>query len=294
MNFFESLSNFGFSNLNNIDIIKVEEKKKSTSSNTEKKKFNESDYIFEKKYKCTCCGKEILVKSVKSGRVHSSHSDLDLRKKYTGVDLYKYEIIFCPNCGYASLPGSFTALSDKQIKAIQTKISSKFKCNPQLLNKNVYDYKDAIMLHELALLNSIEKNGRNSEKANLCLKLSWLFRGAIEALDEKKDEKLIKQYHDKEQQFLKVTYKGFMVAREKESFPIAGMNENTLDYLIAALGYEIGETDACLKLLGGVLTNRTATRNIKNKALELKEIIVKEKNKPKPDKSHKTDACEKG
>lgn len=281
MNFFEGLSKFGFSDLNNIDIYKAEEKKKNNNSNTDKKKVIEADFLFEKRYKCTCCGKDILSKSIKSGKIHMTGTDIDLRNKYTGVDPYKYEIIFCPHCGYASLSGTFTSLTEKQIRAIKTNISAKFKCNQDLLKKSVYDYNDAILLHELALLNVIEKNGKNSEKAMLCLKLGWLYRGAIELQDIHKNSNLIEQYKNKEIQFLKVAYKGFMLASEKESFPISGMNENTLDYLIAAIGYEIGETDLSIKLLSRVLTNRSATRNIKNKALNLKDTIVKEKQKSK-------------
>ncbi len=59
----------------------------------------------------------------------------------------------------------------------------------------------------------------------------------------------------------------------KENFPIAGMNETTLDYLLAYYAYKKGEYQTCMQLLSGVVTNRSTSPRLKDKSLELKDLV---------------------
>lgn len=64
-------------------------------------------------------------------------------------------------------------------------------------------------------------------------------------------------------------------ARMREGFPIAGMNETTLDYLLAYYAYRKGEYQTAMQLLSGVVTSRSVSPRLKDKSLELKEQITK-------------------
>ena len=68
-----------------------------------------------------------------------------------------------------------------QRKLLKENIAQKFKGLPP--SGEIYTYEDAILRYKLALYSSIVKKSRLSERAYLCLKLSWLYRGKREALN---------------------------------------------------------------------------------------------------------------
>ncbi len=68
-------------------------------------------------------------------------------------------------------------------------------------------------------------------------------------------------------------YERLTNARMRESFPIAGMNETTLDYLLAYYASQKGEYQTAMRLLSGVVTSRSISPRLKDKALELKERV---------------------
>lgn len=80
----------------------------------------------------------------------------------------------CPKCGYSALSSNFDFLMPRQIKNIQEKISANF-VKPEE-PEDEYSYDDAILRHKMALLCTVVKQGKNSEKAYTCLKLAWLVR----------------------------------------------------------------------------------------------------------------------
>ena len=64
-----------------------------------------------------------------------------------------------------------------------------------------------------------------------------------------------------------------MVSRSKEDFPICGMDEATFDYLLADLAFRLGKYEISAKLASSVIVSRTATRKLKEKARDLRDII---------------------
>ena len=138
-----------------------------------------------------------------------------------------------------------------------------------------YSYEVAKGRYELALANAMVKKAKNSEKAYLCLKTAWLIRGWYEHMDpaeenfEKRKEELVAEEKD----LLSSAKEGFVMARQSEGFPIAGMDEGTLDYLIAALAYETEDYDVASKMAATIVASRTASSRLKDKARDLKDMI---------------------
>ena len=83
----------------------------------------EKDMIFDKKMVCPVCDKEFMTKCLKAGKTRFLGNDLDLRPLYEGIDAQKYDIILCPNCGYAALNKFFAHVTPKQIKAINSELT---------------------------------------------------------------------------------------------------------------------------------------------------------------------------
>lgn len=277
-NLLSGLGNLGLSNLEGLSIF---EDSKETKAQTEKAEgktveIKEEDMLFDKSFNCPVCDRDFKSKMVRAGRAKAMSPDMDLRPRHEGIDTLKYDIVACPYCGYAGMPKEFPYLTAGQKKAIRENICSGFKPKPINPGQQTYSYEEAIERHKLALVNTIVKHGKDSEKAYICLKTGWLMRGLADTFDSTRQDYLWKKYENEkaEKQFLRNAYDGFVKARASEPFPLCGMDMLTVDYLLTALAVQLEEYDTAAKLLGGILTSKDANARIKDKALELKAVLM--------------------
>jgi hypothetical protein len=282
MGIFSGLEKLGLGGIGKGELFEDPKKKETNVKKAEAptKKLslvNEEDYLFDKKYKCPVCEIEFDAKTVRTGKVRMKNVDIDLRPDYDELDLIKYDVIACPDCGYAALARYFPTLNKYQIEDIRNKISMNYK---KLENEGpTYSYEYARSLYQLCLANAMVKKAKNSEKAYICLKTAWVIRGETQHLDpEAEDYETKKADNDaQEQELLKNALDGFVMARQSEEFPIAGMDSSTLDYLVAALAVETNQYDIASKMISELLTSRVANSRIKDKARLLKDIISENK-----------------
>lgn len=272
-NIFSGLESFGFGGLEGLDLFekKEEPKRDRTEKTVEVPQITESSFLFDKTIACPCCDNKFKIRAVKNSSARLIGTDRDLRPKHENIDVTKYDCIVCPMCGYAAVSRYFPNLVKLQRDAIQTKISPTFKKKTESLEEYTYDY--AIEMYKLALLNAVVKKAKASEKAYICLKTSWLYRGKAEEVGEDNPE--YKKIRENEFEFTKNAYEGFSVAVSSESFPMCGMDEITVDYLLANLAYMTGHYDVSSKLISSILVSKVASSRIKDKARELKEELLK-------------------
>ena len=272
-NIFSGLESFGFKDVGKVDVFQEETETKHEDEKAEhKKEISEEDLLFDKSYTCPVCDHEFKSKIVRTGKVRLAGADSDLRPRYMGVDSLKYDAILCPKCGYAALNRYFNFVMSSQAKNIKEKISSSFHYQPE--SGKIYTYDDALMRHKMALLNTVVKNGKNSEKAYTCLKMAWLYRSKREQLmqgDYKKEE--VAELIAEEKELLTNAFEGFEAAFGKEDFPMCGMDQYTMMYLLAELARRIGRTDEAKRYVSKVLVARDAQPRIKNKAFDRKEKL---------------------
>lgn len=181
----------------------------------------------------------------------------------------------CPHCGYATLSRFFKFVTTPQAKHIRESISASFK--PQEETKEIYSYDDALERYQLTLVNAIVKQAKPSEKAYICLKTAWLLRGKAEHMDTAAPdyEAQKKKMEEEENEYLHNALEGFLTARQTESFPMCGMDEPTVDYLIAVLSMRFEQYDVSSRLVAGILVNPSANPRMKDKARMIKEMLVK-------------------
>ena len=278
------LEQFGLSNLESMDLYEAPKKAEAGAGSGEPGAapvVQEQDFLFDKSFTCPICDREFKARTVKIGKAKLGGSDLDLRPRYEQIDLLKYDIIMCPNCGYAALSRFFKFLTSPQAKNIQKAISSTFK--PQQETKETYTYDEALERYKLTLANAIVKQARSSEKAYICLKTAWLLRGKAEHLDNTQPdyEKKAAELKEQEDEFIKNALEGFLAARQSESYPMCGMDEPTVDYLIAVTAMRFEQYDLTSRLITGILTSTGANPRMKDKARDVKEMLmkkIKEKN----------------
>ena len=129
----------------------------------------------------------------------------------------------------------------------------------------------------MCLLNAIVKHAKASEKAYICLKCGWLVRCMREELlkEAPADTAKLKELKEQELEYLQNAYEGFVNARMTESnYPMCGMDEMTVDYLVAALAMDIGQYDVATKMIATILTSTSATPRIKDKARDMKDELI--------------------
>ena len=275
-NIFAGLESLGLKGTDKVDVFedKTEEKAHEQAEHQEKKKeVTEEDLLFEKSYTCPVCDNEFKSKMVRTGKVRLAGADSDLRPKYMGVDALKYDAVLCRKGGYAALKRYFNFIMARQAANIKEQISKTFTYEDK--EDKVYDYDDAIMRHKLALLNTVVKNGKNSERAYTCLKLAWLYRGKREMLlqQEEHDKDEVIQLATEEKELLTNAYEGFESAFSREDFPMCGMDQYTLLYLLAELARRIGDNEAAARHVSKVLVGKNVQKRIKDKAVDLKEKL---------------------
>ena len=278
-NLFDGLESMGLGKLSNVDVYESEDtSKKDSEKSSEKQQILETDFIFDKSYKCPVCDKEFKSKTVKTGKVKLISADTDLRPKYQAVDSLKYDVVACPYCGYAALNRFFSYMTSTQARLIKENISSSFKSSN--VESDVLSYDEAITKHRLALLNTIVKKGKLSEKAYTCLKTAWLLRGKRETLaeDTKGYTKIKEDLEKQEQDFLMNAYEGFSEAFSKELFPMCGMDELTITYLLADLARRVGKYEESMRFVSKVIVSKEANERIKDKARQIKQMISEEIN----------------
>ncbi len=276
---FDGLESFGLGKLEKVNLFDEEKKEQKNgingaSANTHV--FTEEDLIFDKTFNCPVCDEQFQSKMVRTGKVKLLGADTDLRPKYQLVDSLKYDAIICPKCGYAALSRFFKFMMSSQAKLIKENITSSFKGLAK--TGNIYTYDDAILRHKLALVNAVVKKAKNSEKAYICLKMAWLYRGKAESLpaDTPDKDNVIKDLAKTEAELLNNAYEGFEAAFMKESFPMCGMDDMTVTYLVAELARRTGRYDEASRWISKVITSREANERIKNKARDIKELLTKQ------------------
>jgi uncharacterized protein (DUF2225 family) len=275
---FSGLEKLGLGNIGGGSLF-GDPKKKETVVKKEPPKpklvlANEADFLFAKKYTCPVCDMEFEAKTVRTGKVRIKSVDIDLRPEYDEMDMNKYDVLGCPRCGYAALTRYFGKLTKYQIEDIRTNICMNYTGKEN--KDNIITYEHAKQLYQLALANAVVKKAKNSEKAYICLKYAWVVRGDTQNLDPAEsgyDAK--KSANDaQEKELLNNALDGFILARQSEQFPIAGMDTITLDYLMAALAVEVERNDIAKRMIGELLVSRVANSRIKDKARKLKEILA--------------------
>lgn len=277
MGILSGLDGFGLSGLENVDIFGAEKKPEQKEAAPETlPELTEADLVFQKGFNCPCCDKEFKARTVKIGKAKLIGTDIDLRPKYEIVDSLKYDVIMCPHCGYTALSRFFQYITGPQIKLIKTNISATFRNNEP--KGDIYSYDEAVERYKMALANAIVKRGKSSERAYICLKMAWVIRGKCESLDKSAaDYAQLKQECDNdENELLQTALDGFLAARQSESFPLCGMDETTVDYLIAVLSMRFGQYEVAAKLVSAIITSAVANKRMKEKARNLKELLVAE------------------
>lgn len=262
------------------DTSKKGDKTDATKADVIAAPIDETEYIFDKNYKCPICSERFIAKTVRTGKIKLVSSDMDLKPNYAELEPIKYDVVACPHCGYASLTRNWDHITDAQAKLVKAGITSNFK-GIKSSGKNYYTFSDAKDRYMLALMNAIVMKFKNSERAYIMLKLAWLYRYEYKQRmeDDIIDGKLLAALKEREAGCILDAYKGFRISMEKEMPPICGMDSNTLTFLLSDLARQCKDYETSRKLVGSILVSRSATSRLKERARQEKELLLAETGK---------------
>lgn len=259
-------------------------KEEETSAKKEVEQPKETDFLLLKSVTCPVCENAFRTLAIKSGRARRKEPDVDLRPRFEYIDTNKYDIASCPKCGFTAIHRYFSHLAPVHAKLIREGVLSQLKTPPakNITQLEVVDYDTAIELYKIALYTSVVKKAKNSEKAYTCLKIAWVLRGKMEelSLDEEKNKEAIEACQKDYDTFYQQAFDGFVKAMSSETYPMAGMDQSTVDFLIAAMAYNLEKYEYAARFVSEIIVSQTAPSNVKNRARDLKDLIVEKlKNK---------------
>lgn len=261
------------------------EKKEPVHEEKKEPVHEETEFLLAKTTHCPVCDASFHARTVKSGRARRLPPDFDLRPRFFGIDTNKYDVVSCPYCGYTAMNRYFGALSGGQIKLVRQEVCSKFKKDASASDETLaaYTYEEAISRYQLAIRCTEVKKGKMSEIAYEHLKISWLYRGLLEKLaaSDEKDDEAVQKAQKLEMEYYNQAYEEFVKAIASEDFPMCGMDESTMNLLLASMACRIGKYDVAAKLVSTILTSHVASYSVKDRARDLKEEILMKRQEAK-------------
>ena len=69
-------------------------------------------------------------------------------------------------------------------------------------------------------------------------------------------------------------YDGFVKAIASENFPMCGMEESTVNLLMANMAFRLEKYDVASKFVSTILASAASARPVKDRAMDLKEEII--------------------
>ena len=218
--------------------------------------YKPEECIYDKTYTCPVCQEVFKANQIRKGRAKFVSNDDDLKPNYTPIQPDYYDVILCNHCGYAAISSKFETITLSQQEAVEKNIT------PQYVKQDysdLYDVDTAIDRYNQALKNCDVKKSKIGEKSYIHLKLAWLYR-------DKNDT-------SKEIEHLKIAYDGFNEAFTTEKLPICGLDENTLLYILAAIGIKIGYEEEGIRILSRLIVKKDLSSRFKEKISALKDKI---------------------
>jgi uncharacterized protein (DUF2225 family) len=233
---------------------------------------NEEEYIFDKTFECPLCGKSFKMKKMRINKDRVISQDTDLRNVYSKVDHYKYGALVCARCGYAALDDMFKPLAKSRKDMVVNGISVDFEGLD--LPNGPYSYDDAIRIHEHINKCNDVREAKASEKAFSYLRMAWLLRGKNECTESPKAKAGLQA---KEDEYITKAQEAFVEAIGNETFPMCGLDEQTVNYILADLSRKLHKFNDAFQLISRIVVSNAAPSRLKDKARDLRDIMEEDK-----------------
>lgn len=221
------------------------------------KELSELDFLYNKQVVCPVCEQKVDVRVVKRTSLRLESRDSDSMPVYKYINPLFYDVWLCNYCGHAALEASFqNEMPKEEIQLLFENVCSRWHYRTY---PDTYSLENALERYKLALYCAHVRKSPLIDTTMLYLKMGWLYRLAGDT--------------EKEKQCLTNAVDGFESLYNIGKFPVMGMNESGLVYMIADLSYRVGRNKEALIWLAKVLTDVNAKPGLKDKCRDLKYQI---------------------
>lgn len=254
VNLFEGLEQLGLET-SGIELYKKKEEQKIDPKVEKEIKIKNS--LYDKTIECPVCYTRSKVKTVRPSALRIVERDTDFMTYYEDINPLLYGVSMCNECGYAGIGTYFKNIRGTRKEVFIKQVSKQWK-KMNIPEINSVDF--AIKQHKLALLSAVIKEAKASEKALICLRLSWLYR--------------LNKDTENEKAFQKEALTGFVEADLTEDFPIAGLSEYSMRYLLGELNRRLGNNNEALRYFLEVIVSK-APDKLRDQARDQRDLIKK-------------------
>lgn len=196
------------------------------------------EYTFVVQKPCPVCGKSTRVVKVRS-RLLATQVDNDFCSHYADFNPYYYTIWVCEHCGFATDEKRFLKpMPEKHREILQNFLG---KRTVGFGFPEVRGHAEAVASFKLAIFFAEMLHAPYSQLAGLTLELAWLFRFSGE--EEKERDMMEKAVRLYSESFL------------REHYPIGGMTDMMVIYLISALYYRLGNVEKATQYLSRIISD---------------------------------------
>ena len=194
---------------------------------------------FEEEYGCPNCNYSVKKLNVDSDQAELIKTDSDFCPHYKNINPIFYEVAVCSNCGYA-FNDEANIINDKPEKeAIVAKLSKLSKpsdfAGARSLDQAIQTFYRAMVIHD-------SRNISYLTKADLCIKLAWLYRYKDDPANEKK--------------YLNMALQRFKKEFEEGDF-LDTQREIYLMYMIGQTNLHTGNTAESLKWFSAITQHKS-------------------------------------
>lgn len=227
-------------------------------------------YTFTVEKKCPICVETTRVVKVKS-KLLAERTDEDFCVHYKDFNPYFYKIWFCEHCGFAAdektFLGSIPLTHKRKIQEFlnSRKLGLKFVEERQV--------PDAVASFKLAIFYA-ELTGQSlAKRAGLYLELGWIYR----ASEEK----------ERESEMLERAISLYDRSLMTERYPINGLSDNTVIYLIGAIYYRLHDFEKSTQYLSRIIGDQRIRDEdivLYKRARDLWQRVREEKKEEAPQK----------
>jgi len=174
-------------------------------------------YLYEKELVCPVCSLRHTTQKARLRKIPVDRKDSDFHVWYKEINPVFYNVWVCPNCGFSVTESEQKPLTIEQKALILKNISVKWTRRDF---GGIRTRDQAVESHKLAILTGQLLGKSRGYLGGLCLRLAWLYR---------------EMENPEETVYLGHALKHLEEAYTNESFPVAGLDEVSLAYLIGEL-----------------------------------------------------------
>ncbi|MCL2854431.1 MAG: DUF2225 domain-containing protein [Defluviitaleaceae bacterium] len=214
--------------------------------------------LYTKEAECPVCRAKFNNTLVRESKLRLSHMD-ELRPVYRGFEPLCYGITMCTTCGYAAFKDRFDVISDRQRETLLQHLRINYANFMPASYPMELDEKMGIERFKYALLTAYIKKVSLGEKAMLLTKTAWLYK----AMGDEVNTSLFSKYANDV----------WTQAYQSERFPIFGLSEATVHFLLARFAFDLGDHGTSLRFLSQIIVDQNLSTRMRDMARDLKEQI---------------------